>query len=233
MNFNWNADTIKWYQTANEYTGFFKNLAELIRPRLEGCKTLCDIGCGLGLVDLELSQTLTSITCVDRNHAAIEDLKSSIKKRKIDNITPLLIDCEQLEGHWDAIIISFFGSHQLEKFLPSCQKLFAIVDKKSGQKPYLEKYRKFNRNTCTNVEQALKQKRINYALDEVTLEFGQPLVSFADAQDFVRTNYTAVAEADLNRFLDCQLLETNEPEFPFYIPKSKTIGIFEVEGALR
>lgn len=51
MRFDWNADTIRWYQEANEYTGFFKHIAELIAPSLVGYSTLCDIGCGLGLMD--------------------------------------------------------------------------------------------------------------------------------------------------------------------------------------
>lgn len=233
VNFNWNATTIKWYQAANAYSGFFKNIADLIEPRLAGYETLCDIGCGLGLVDLELSKNLKRITCIDINQEAINSLEKSIKERKISNIQTQLMNCEEIHGSWDVIYISFFGSHNLEKFLPHCKKLIAIVDKKNEHKPYLEKYRSFHRNTYDKVEAVLNQKGINYSLNEVALEFGQPLVSIDDAKNFIKTNYAAVKDDDLNRFLDQQLIKTNEKEFPFYIQKKKTIGIFEIEGGLK
>lgn len=93
MNFNWNSDTIRWYQEADKYTGFFKNVAGLIAPRLEDCSTLCDIGCGLGIVDLELSKYIKRIACIDINKAAITALKKSIEDSKITNIEPRLMDC--------------------------------------------------------------------------------------------------------------------------------------------
>lgn len=232
MNFNWNTNTIKWYQEANEYTGFFKNVAKFIRPGLEGHATLCDVGCGLGLVDLELSQDLEKITCIDIDREAIMSLEKSIEKRKITNVETRIMNCDQIQESWDVIYISFFGSHDLEKFLPHCKKLFAIVDKKNEKRPYLEKYRSFHRNTCDQVGLALNRNGVNYSLTDVTLEFGQPLVSVEDARNFIKTNYSKANDKDLNRFLDQQLIETKEKEFPFYIQKKKAIGIFEVEGSL-
>ncbi|MBU4438409.1 MAG: class I SAM-dependent methyltransferase [Acetobacterium sp.] len=232
MNFNWNENTIKWYQAANDYSGFFKHVADLIAPKIAGHATLCDIGCGLGLVDLELSKNLQSITCIDINKEAIASLNKSIEARQITNIQPRLMNCDTINESWDVIFVSFFGSRDLEKFLPYCKKLFAIVDQKKECKPYLEKYRSFHRNTYDNVKQQLSQKAINYSCTEVTLEFGQPLVSLDDAKNFIKTNYAAVNDEDLNRFLSQQLIETNNPDYPYYIKKNKSLGIFEIEGAL-
>ena len=232
MNFNWNKNTIKWYQTANEYSGFFKNIADLIAPKMAGYTTLCDIGCGLGLIDLELSKNLKSITCIDVNKEAIDSLNKSIADRQITNVQPRLMNCDHIDESWDVIFVSFFGSRDLEKFLPHCKKLFAIVDQKKECKPYLEKYRSFHRNTYDNVKLQLHQNKINYSCTEVTLEFGQPLVSIDDAKNYIKTNYADVNDDDLNQFLSQQLLETNKSDYPFYIQKSKSIGIFEIEGAL-
>jgi len=44
MNFEWN---LRWYEEENAYSGFFRNLAELIAPMLQEYSSLCDIGCGL------------------------------------------------------------------------------------------------------------------------------------------------------------------------------------------
>lgn len=230
MNFNWNSNTIKWYQDANRYSGFFKKIADLIAPKLEGYATLCDMGCGLGLVDLELSKRIERITCVDINKEAIRELEKNIEYRKIENIQTRLISCDDIHDNWDVIYLSFFSSHQIEKFLPYCKKLFAIVDKKHENKPYLEKYRAFHRNTYDKVEQQLNEKKIPYSVTEVSLEFGQPLVSVDDAKNFIKTNYADVSDDDLNQFLAHHLVKTKNKNYPYYIKKNKTIGIFEVKG---
>ncbi|AFA48251.1 methyltransferase domain-containing protein [Acetobacterium woodii] len=230
MNFNWNSKTIKWYQDANKHSGFFKKIADLITPGLAGCSTFCDMGCGLGLVDLELSKKIEQITCVDINKEAIRELEKNIKQQKIKNIQTRLISCDNIHDNWDVIYLSFFSSNQIEKFLPSCQKLFAIVDKKNENKPYLEKYRAFHRNTYDKVEQQLNEKKIPYSVTEVSLEFGQPLVSVEDARNYIQTNYADVSDTDLNQFLAHHLIKTKNKDYPYYIKKNKAIGIFEVKG---
>ena len=63
MRMNWNDTTIKSFVSASEYTGFHEELANQIRPYIKNSKTLCDIGCGLGLIDMHLSKDLDYITC--------------------------------------------------------------------------------------------------------------------------------------------------------------------------
>ena len=232
MNFNWNSDTIRWYQEANKYTGFFKNIAGLIAPRLAGYSTFCDVGCGLGIVDLELSKYVRSITCIDINKEAIAALKESIKDRKITNIETRLMDCDAIDESWDVIYISFFGSRNLEEFLPHCKKLIAVVGKKNQSELFPEKYRAFQKNTADQAEQSLFQKKIPYALSEASFEFGQPLASIKDAQNFVMAQSHGISPEDLASFLSQRLIETGEKQYPFFIPRVKSMGIFEIKGDL-
>lgn len=232
MNFDWNSNTIRWYQEADEYSGFSINIAGLIAPRLKGYSTLCDIGCGLGLVDLELSKSIRSITCIDINREAMETLKKSVEDRKITNIEPRMMDRNDIDESWDVIYISFFGSRKLEEFLPRCKKLIAVVGKKNQTELYPEKYRVFQKNTAEKVKQNLIHKGIPYSLREVSFEFGQPLLSMEDAQNFVRTHSPEVSPEDLASFLSQHLIETGEMQYPYFIPHTKSMGIFEIEGEL-
>lgn len=233
MNFNWNVNTIKWYREANAYSGFFRNVAALIAPKLEGYATFCDIGCGLGLVDLELSKSIRQITCIDINTEAIGTLKKSIAAQKIRNIETRLMDCSELDENWDIIYMSFFGSHELEKYLPRCQKMIAVVGKKIKENTAMDQYKSFQKNSYDKVAEDLNRKGIPYSLTEVSLEFGQPLVSVEDAKNYIRSNYAGISDADVNDFLAQKLIETNEKDYPFYIPKKKEIGIFEIKGEYR
>lgn len=234
MNFNWNSDTIRWYQDANFYTGYNKKVAELIAPKLRGYSTFCDIGCGLGLVDLELSKHIESITCIDINNEAICALKKNMKLRKITNIEPRLMDCEDIEESWDVIFISFFGSRNIERFLPNCKKLIAVVGKDNEEELFPRKYRTFKKNTYDKVEKELIDKGIPYCLDKALLKFGQPFISIEDAQRFVRTYSPEISQEDLEFFLSKRIVKTGEDEkkYPYIIPRKKTIGIFEIQGSL-
>lgn len=171
MKFSWDSSTIKRYQDANEYTGFFKNVADLIAPKLKGYSTFCDIGCGLGLIDIELSSCIQNITCIDISENAINFLNEKIKNKEITNIKTRLMNCHEIDETWDVIYISFFGYKSIEKFLPYCKQLFAVVNINETEST-LKKYMKFNKGTCKEVEQELKYEGIEYQLTEVSLEFG-------------------------------------------------------------
>ncbi|OPX83496.1 MAG: Methyltransferase domain protein [Pelotomaculum sp. PtaB.Bin104] len=230
MNFEWNADTIRWYQAANDYTGFYKKIAELIAPKLQGYSSLCDIGCGLGLVDLELCMSIDRVTCIDISPEAIAFLKKTIAERNIANIRALLMDCKDITWCWDVIYISFFGSRNFKSFLPRCKKLFAVVIGNNETELYPGKYRRFKRNTAPEFKQELDSQGIPYTLTEVTLNFGQPLVSMEDAQKFVLNNSPSISPEDLTSFLSQNLVETVDKKYPLFLPHNKAIGIFEIEG---
>lgn len=230
MNFDWNSNTIRWYQEANEYSGFYKKIAGLIAPSLEGYSSLCDIGCGLGLVDLELCKSIKKITCIDINREAIATLKKSVQDKKITNIEPCRMDCNDIDEIWDIIYVSFFGSRELEEFLPHCKKLIAVVSKKDQAELYPAKYRKFTKNTAEEVEQDLIRKGIPFSFKEASFEFGQPLRSREDAQKFIMSNSPEITPEDLARFLSQRLIKTGKTQYPFYISRKKSMRIFEIEG---
>lgn len=232
MNFEWNPQTIRWYEEANAYSRFFRKVAGLIAPMLQGYSSLCDIGCGLGLLDLELSSSIGSITCMDINPNALAALQKNMETRQIANIKPLLMDCRDMEGDWDVICISFFGSREFENFLPHCRKLIAVVGKQQQTELYPEKYRKFLKKTADKVEEILKEKGMAYVLTEAAFEFGQPFHSRADAEDFLRTHCPAISPEDLSGFLAESLRATGDSQFPWVIPRLKSFGIFEIRGGL-
>ena len=232
MLFHWNPDTIRWYWEANDYSGFFKNTANLILPKLADYSTFCDIGCGLGLIDLEICHYIGNITCIDINPATIEALKNRLEEKNITNIKPCIMDSYDIKESWDVIFLSFYSSSSLERFLPHCRKLFAVVGGKNKTGLYPEKYRVFRKNTIDNAKQIFTNKGITFSLTEVTFEFGQPLRSMEDAQNFVLSHSSEISPQDLRDFLSKRIVETGDRSYPFYMPHQKSIGIFEIEGEL-
>ena len=86
MRMEWNDSTIKAFKEASEYTKFHENLARYLKPLLSNCYSLCDIGCGLGIVDMYLSEFIDNITCIDIDKNVIDYLQKEINKKQIYNV---------------------------------------------------------------------------------------------------------------------------------------------------
>lgn len=232
MTLKWNKDTIRWYINANEYTGFFKNIADIVGPMLSGYRTLCDMGCGLGLVDLELHDKIERIDCIDINDAVIGKLRETIASRGIDNIFPRLEDCESISETWDVIYMSFFGSRELDKYLPMCKKLIAVVGKKADTEIFPSKYRRMEKNTVEEVENYLKGRNIKYNVLHREFEFGQPFESMDEAVSFIKSLSGEATSEEIGAFLKNRLVAVSHPEYKLFMPRKKPVGIFELRGRL-
>ena len=53
--FTWTPEMIRLMQNANARSEYHRQLAAILAPKLAGCRTLCDAGCGLGALSAALS----------------------------------------------------------------------------------------------------------------------------------------------------------------------------------
>lgn len=234
MNFDWNADTIRWYQQANEYTGFFQYMAELVAPKLVGYETLCDIGCGLGLIDLQLSRYVPNlnITCMDINERALQALQEEIREQNVSNITPIRKDYKETNLYFDVILTSFFGSRSIEELIGRCKTLIMIVGDKSNQALFPDKFHSYNKNKASNVELFLNEKNIAYTVQSACCEFGQPFTTKEDAKRFVIEHSKGITNEELEEFLENHLVKAKRLEYAYFLPHNKTVTIFQMKGNL-
>ena len=231
MRFEWNEQTIGWFMDASIYTGFHKSLAQLIVPYLSPEGTLCDLGCGLGRLDIELAPFLTKITAVDINENAAEILRRESITAGLANIDILCGDASSLTETFDFVLMSFFGQANTLDFLKLCkQRLIRIVsaDNKSGLYP--QKYRCNVKDTVPIVQKELDAKGISYKLELHSIEFGQPLRSLQDAIQYVLNIAPEASDAEVSDFLNESILHTDESDFPLYLPNQKRFGIFVFES---
>ena len=131
--FVWTPDMIRFMQAANEKSDYHARLAAILAPRLSGCRTLCDAGCGLGALSAALSPYFEKITAADVSDEALDVLRQTIQTRQLTNITPLHCDLLTSEDktQYDAMVFCFFGS--LAEILPvarrQCAKTVIIIKK--------------------------------------------------------------------------------------------------------
>ncbi|MDR1573498.1 MAG: class I SAM-dependent methyltransferase [Clostridiales Family XIII bacterium] len=248
MLFQWNEQTLRWFEAASAYTGFHRELASIVRPHIADCTTFCDIGCGLGLLDLELAQDVRSVFCIDRNETAIAALRALICARGAHNVAARAADVNALAGErWDAVIMSFFGSStaSIAHFLSFCDKRMILIvhENTSANRRANAAPRRPKPLDAIEVAGFLTDRGARFRKIGAVLEFGQPFTSLADVREFVRVYANALpfaddggADADWERpYGDAEkrLIETGRSDYPLYLPKRKGLAVFVVEKAAQ
>lgn len=230
VRFQWSSESIRWYREAAEYGDFHRNIAKLLRTCVEGADSLCDLGCGLGYLDAELSPWVARIEALDICREAVISLGNMTKARKIRNIFPVCGDWEaRLDGERPQIaLLSFFGNLNDERqfrrvyaFPRSTLIYITNTDRKSNLSPSGISRRE---KACGEQFSALLERLdIPYISRRAELEFGQPFASRGDAEAFVEYYYPGCTAAERKEFL-CSRLERRDGGY--YLPNQKSLEIF-------
>lgn len=231
MHFAWNEETITWFKAASGYTEFHRKLADCLKNSVQGAGVMYDIGCGLGLLSQELHRLIGRIVCVDINREALSSVERDAADKGIGNIETKLGDCYQTEPFCDVVLMSYFGSSSLDFFLPYCKTMISIVDlnEKSSLGGENLSGSKRKRQTADKVEKQLAAAGRRYSMETVSLEFGQPFTSKGDAMRFLQVYYRCTPE-ETERFLAERLVKSEQAPYEYYLPYTKTMGVFCIEG---
>ncbi len=231
MGIVWNEQSARWFREASEYTGYNRELARILLKHIPERTTLCDIGCGSGLIDLELSPFFDKITCVDISEPAVSSLGDMIRDNGIRNIIPLCSDGLRLSGQWDTVMALFHGgSDYIPRYLRFARERLiwiAFTDKKERFGP--EGAMTERSFSSDGVEEYLKQHGIKYTVEKHSLEHGQPFRSIREAEAFARDHNESMTEEEAKAYLAGALQETGREDYPYYLPKKKNFALFVIK----
>ena len=232
MYYRWSEQSIRWFIDASAYTRFHQKAAEVIVPFMNAADTLCDVGCGLGSLDLALASHVKSITAIDLESRVLDVFKAGINKEGIQNIRVVCADMlEDILTEHDVFLMSLFGTEsEMERCFLYCRKmLIRIVNATNAGNLYPAQYRKTVKRTITIMDGWLKEKGLSYEKIETAFEFGQPLRSEQDARDFILYNAPEASSHEITQFLYSHAQYTGNSSFPIYLPNQKKIGIYIIK----
>lgn len=230
MAFTWTEERIKWYLDASRYTGFHQGLAKKIAPFLHKEDTVCDLGCGLGRLDLLLAPRVSHITCVDIDEAVLKVLNADAGQKNINNLSILCRDAQAVRNRFDVVLMTFFGyppALMLECIALAKRYTIRVVhagSSASAENPPNGPHKK--KETIQDISTALDETGYPYQVLRGSFEFGQPLISEEEGRNFVRCNKPGISENQMEEFLAENLTLTGDTTFPFYLPAQKELGIF-------
>lgn len=224
--FYWTRDKVDLYMRAAEYTRFNDAIARIVLDQVGPGRELWDLGCGVSYLALYLSPYMKKIDCVDQSQEALDGLKLSLEKKKLANIQLYKEDCQDFlrrEGKGDCILLShFLNIHDnLEELLARSKSLViirnSIVRREKGLFPGRKESIEDVENAILAYDENLKYRKFIYEGD-----FGQPLKSLEEAQDYYRSySGKSLEQDDLVKVLE---FREGQP-YPYYFPKNKSIGI--------
>ena len=226
----WNERSVRWFRNASEHTGYNKKLAEIILEQIPSRKSLCDMGCGAGLIDFELASQIEQITCVDISQEAVSAVERQAQELGLTNVTAKCMDGTKAEGQWETVMALFHGGKEVfSKYFHLAKDQLILGAHGSLTGSFGPEGRKVMKCFDTNaVRDYLDSLGVKYHLQELSLEYGQPMESWQDAQEFVSAYTMPMEQDELNAYLEEKLEETGNERFPYYLPKKRSMGLFVI-----
>lgn len=232
--FIWTEDMIRFMQAADRKSDYYRQLTQILLPKLKGCRTLCDAGCGLGALSAALSPYFDSITAADVSDAALAVLRETIRAQDIRNITPRQVDLRTSDdtARYDAMVFCFFGS--LAEILPAarrqCAKTLVIIKKNYALHRFSLTRQPLRGETAPAACDALRAMGVPFTFDAQELEHGQPFASPDEAMRFFRIYSKDEAPGAITPAAVLpRLQQTQDAEFPYYLPQRKKLGIITID----
>lgn len=228
MKIVWNEQSVRWFHNASEYTGYNRKLADILLRHISRRESLCDVGCGAGLIDFALAPHIGRITCVDISPQAIRAVEDHARRLATNNISTLCMDASGLEGEWDTVLALFHGGRDvISRYLRLAREQLILAAHGTLKGNFAPDGHKVQKCFDVNgVKASLDERGIRYSLQELTLEYGQPLTSLTDAEAFVTAYSTPMDKFVLDAYLREHLEETGDEQFPYYLPNQKKLGLF-------
>lgn len=220
----WTNDHIRFMVDAAEFGTFHRQLAQQILPFLPQGGQICDAGCGLGHLAIELSPYFSSVTACDRANAPLRYLR----QHSPENLTILQGDiaANPPDVPYDAMIFCFFGDPQqiLSVAQRQCGGEVVVIQRAAHYHRFAAQDASPHYRYDRELAKLLQEKNIPYQTQQLSLEFGQPFRNHADVFRFFRL-YDQGKPLTENEILSRLCPIDDHPEFSWYLPQNRELII--------
>ena len=204
-----------------------QTLADRITPEIKPDARICDAGCGVGALSLEMAQRGFCVTALDISPVALGQLPAHARIEAL---------CEDAEKHepeapYDAMVFCFFGD------MPICLRMAARCC--TGDMFYISRDYDMHRFSVgqhpvrySGYRQArdlLDKMAIPYQAEECALDMGQPFRDREEARRFFMLYSRDDPAMITDTFLESKLTHTQSSEYPLYLPHMRRCGMVHVQ----
>lgn len=196
---------------------------------------MCDAGCGLGYLSLEITKRCAYVTAADASKEALDILRANIERNPCPNLSIWEGDVFSMppEMKFDAMVFCFFAS---VRDALKCAKMHCggklILFKKNWQSHrFMLHDRPLERFTYVLTCQELNELGLPYESESFEQEMGQPFRSVSDAESFFRLHDRDGAQTEIaRRDVEAMLIENDSADFPYYLPMKRSVGMIALNA---
>lgn len=225
--YHWTAQRVQFMADAASYGAFAAQIAEAVAAEVPVRGHICDAGCGTGWLATALARRFAAVTAVDTSADAL----SVLRAKHVPNLEIVQADLFQYAPPepFDAMVFCFFGSigQTLEIARRCCRGTVVLVKRSHPERQFAAGSP--HRNTTSYAEDDLAARGIPYRVRTLRVEMGQPLRTEADAVRFVQACSDAPELVDPEDVIRRLEPIDGHPEFRFYLPREREIGLFSFE----
>ena len=231
----WNEDMVRFMRDASEYGNYNRELAKRLAPYLNRQNDICDAGCGLGYLSLELASCAGTVTAVERNPDALAVLAENCRSRGIRNIIPRcgLVGEVVPEKKYDAMVFCFFGGiHEiLETARGQCDGQVIVISRNYTTHRFSVGSHSTGNYGYHNASRVLRELGVPCEEETLELEFGQPFRCLEDVRRFFEL-YSRDEDKGVitDEFLRKKIVSQDHREFPFYMPYKRNLAIIRFKA---
>lgn len=229
MMFHWTNDMIRFMKDASEHETYHAELTAHMRPYLRG--HVCDAGCGLGYLSLEMASHVPHVTAVDVKEQALAVLHTNMEKCGISNIQPVCGDIAACPPPrpYDTMVFCMFGKPREVLSLARQQCCGSVVLIQSDEARHGFSIDNVACKSTDSVEEMLRVLSVPYFMNRFAISFGQPLRSLEDAVRFFQI-YGRKEDVTQAMILD-RLRRTGDSVYPYYLPRIRKMRMLVFNAA--
>jgi SAM-dependent methyltransferase len=88
----WTPRRARWFNLAVQISGFPSEAIKALEPALEGCRTVLDVGAGVGALTVPLAGRVESVTALEPAPAMMDELRQNLARERLTNVTCIQAD---------------------------------------------------------------------------------------------------------------------------------------------
>lgn len=233
----WTEESAAWLLRAYRHGSAAKALCDRIAPKIKESARVCDAGCGVGALSLELARRGFDVAALDISPVALNQLRSC-EDAALERIDVL---CEDAYMHtpdtpYDAMIFSFFGSmgQCLNMARRCCMGDVFYISRNYDTHRFSVGSHPVRYSGYRQARELLDRLGIPYEAAEFEMDMGQPFADLEEARRFYLLYSRDDPDMITDEFLKSRLVAVEDDEYPLYLPHMRKAGMlrFSAEDLL-
>ncbi|MDD5806327.1 MAG: methyltransferase domain-containing protein [Eggerthellales bacterium] len=232
---SWTPEIISYMADASRTSNYFARLSEIALRDLPAGSRVCDAGCGMGQLSLEMARAGMQVDAFDCSPQAIAYLTNSLGEASLSpgRVRPSLTDFTRtpLEpGRFDRMVFSLSaaavdafdcGRKHGARSLVVINKMHPAPAQGDEDRPIVYNLEKAVGHLCS--------LGLRTSATDVTLSLDQPFSSIESARRFFSLFRTrAYPHGITDTQLRSELTATENPEFPYVLPVKRHLAVFRI-----